>query len=179
MTAIDLEAGEEPSRVMLLEYLTRWGGLFVREGNRIVDAPEADIAVARSYPHFNDKGPILGGRRITVLTERLRHGTGEEVRVIHVVDYTEPGHQAYVMGPKTVFGEYVNDELMTPPVPEGDPLVPTAYNGRTLPSPAVDYNFEITSYTFQTPGTRRIQWRLGVVESNILAVTVEAPLAGV
>lgn len=159
---------------MLPEYLKRWGGLFVREGDRIVDAPAPDIAVARDYPHFSDKGPVLGGRRITVLTQTLSHMAGEEVRVIHVVEYTEPGHQAYVVGPKTVFGEYVNDELMTDPVPEGDPLVPLTYNGLTLASPAVDYNFEITSYIFQVPGIYRIQWRLGVLHSNELAVTVES-----
>lgn len=155
-------------------YLYRWPGLYVREGERIVEAPLADVAVARSYPQFNDKGGAIGGRRITILTESSRHLVGDEVRVIHVVDFTEHGQRAYVMGPKPVYGEYVNGQLMTDPVPEGDPLVPMTYNGVTLPTPAVDYNFDITSYRFQEPGPWTIQWRLGPLHSNLLSITVAA-----
>ncbi len=155
------------------EHLRRWPGLFEWRDDKIVDASPADVALARGYPHFRDKGPISGGRRLTVLTEKLNRHVSDEVRIIHVVEYTEPGHQAYVMGPKAVFGEYVNDELRTEPPPEGDPLVPLIYNGPVLPSPAVDYNWEITSYTFQAAEIYRIQWRLGVLESNVLVIQVE------
>jgi hypothetical protein len=153
-------------------YLYRWPGLYVREGERVVDAPAADVAVARSYPQFDDKGSVTDGRRITLLTEKTLHHVGDEVRVIHVVEFTESGQRAYVMGPKPVHGEYVNDQLMTAPVPEGDPLVPTTYNGVTLPTPAVDYNFDITSYRFETSGVYTIQWRLGSVHSNVLSIGV-------
>jgi hypothetical protein len=153
-------------------YLYRWPGLYVREGERIVDAPAADVAVARSYPHFAHKGSVTGGRRITLLTENTFRRIGDEVRVIHVVEFTEPGQRAYVMGPKLVYGEYVNDQLITAPVPAGDPLVPMTYNGVTLPTPAVDYNFDITSYRFQVPGLYEIEWRLGSLHSNVLSIEV-------
>jgi len=153
-------------------YLYRWPGLYVREGERVVDAPAADAAVARSYPQFGDKGSVTDGRRITLLTENTFRHIEDEVRVIHVVEFTEPGQRAYIMGPKPVHGEYVNDQLMTAPVPGGDPLVPTTYNGVTLPTPAVDYNFDITSYRFQVPGLYKIQWRLGSLHSNVLSIEV-------
>lgn len=155
------------------EHQRRWPGLYVREGESVVEAPPRDVVVAKSYPHFADKGPETAGRRITIMTERLKHRVGEDVRVIHIVEYTEPGHQAYVMGPKAVFGEYLNGELATAPVPDGDPLIPSAYNGRVLPSPAVDFNFEITSYRFESPGVYRIQWRLNELHSNVLEIEVE------
>jgi hypothetical protein len=157
-----------------LDYLYRWPGLYVREGGRIVEALLADVAVARSYPQVTDKGGVIGGRRITILTRNSRHLVGEEVRVIHIVEFTEPGQRAYVMGPKPVYGEYVNGQLVTDPVPEGDPLVPLTYNGVTLPTPAVDYNFDITSYRFREPGARTIQWRLGPLHSNLLSITIAA-----
>jgi hypothetical protein len=161
----------------LPEHLERWPGLYQREGDRIVEASPQDIALARSYSRFNDKGLIVDGRRITIITENTTHRPGDEVRVIHVVEFTEPGYQAYIMGPKPIYGEYINDELVTEAVPSGDPLVPVEYSGVTLPSPAVDYNLEITSYTFHSPGIYRIQWRLGLLTSNTLAVTVEPTLA--
>jgi hypothetical protein len=157
----------------LPEHVKRWPGLYVREGDRIVDAPERDQALAKTYPHFRDKGPILNGRRISILTEKTVHRVGGEVRIIHVVEFTAPGSQAYIMGPKPVFGEFINEKLVTEPAPSGDPLVPLEYDGVTLPSPAVDYNFEITSYRFSAPGAYRIQWRLGALVSNLLVVTVE------
>lgn len=156
------------------DYLHRWPGLYVRAAAGVVDAPAADVATARAYPQFGDKGRATGGRRITLLTEKTSHRVGDAVRVIHVVEFTESGQLAYVMGPKAVLGEYVNDELMTAPVPAGDPLVPTIYNGMTLPTPAVDYNFDITSYRFQLPGLYRIQWRLGALHSNVLSIEVRA-----
>jgi hypothetical protein len=156
----------------LPEYLKRWPGLYQREGGRIVEASPQDIAVARSYPRFNDKGLIVDGKRLTILTENTTHRLDEEVRIIHVVEFTEPGYQAYIMGPKPIYGEYVNDELVTEAAPSGDPLVPVEYSGATLPTPAVDYNYDITSYRFQMPGLYRIQWRMGSLQSNILSIEV-------
>src|SRR5262249_49185126 len=139
------------------DYLRRWPGLYVRAGNRIIEAPGPDIAVAKSYPRFQDKGPITRGRRISILAGNTTHPVGDEVRVIHVAEFPEPGQLAYVMGPKPVYGEFVNDTLMTAPVPDGDPLAPADYSGVTLPAPAVDYNFDITSYRLQVPGLYKIQ----------------------
>ncbi|MDQ3743681.1 MAG: hypothetical protein M3444_04800 [Acidobacteriota bacterium] len=165
--------GEEKDDLSgLPEHLRRWPGLYVREGERIVEASPRDVAVAKSYPRFPDKGPVVDGVRITILTESTAHKVGDEVRVIHVVEFTEPGRRVYVMGPKPVYGETVNGELVAEPSPAGDPLVPAEYSGATLPSPAVDYNYDITSYTFDAPGEYRIQWQPGSLESNTLAVTV-------
>jgi hypothetical protein len=51
-------------------------------------------------------------------------------------------------------------------------LEPATYNGLTVPSPAVDYNYEITSYRFDAVGEHRIQWRLGALRSNVLTIEV-------
>jgi hypothetical protein len=155
------------------EYLQHWPGLYVREGNQVVEAPAEDSSLARGYPRWPAKGPVQGGRRLTIMTRKTSYQPGEAVRVIHVVEFTEPGHDAYIMGPKPVYGEYVDDQLATPPPPEGDPLVPLDYDGATLPSPAVDYNYEITSYTFDQPGMHQIFWRLDTLQSNVLTLTVE------
>jgi hypothetical protein len=90
-----------------------------------------------------------------------------------VHEAVEPGHRVYVMGPKLVYGEYVDGQPTTPAPPPGEnPLLPPIYNGRVLPSPAVDYNFEITSYSFTEPGTHHIQWRLEPLQSNVIAVEI-------
>ena len=157
----------------LPDYLKRWPGLTVREGDRLVPAPADDQTVARSYPEWPEKGRILRGTRVSIGTARLRRAVNEEVRIVHVVEVKAAGKQVYVMGPKAVLGEYVDGHLATAPVPaRGDPLVPLDYDGKTIASPAVDYNFEITSYRFATPGIHRIVWRLGRWKSNELVVEV-------
>lgn len=156
----------------LPDHLKRWPGLYVRDGDRIVEASASEIAVARTYPQFQDKGPIVDGRRITILTEGTVRRVAHAIRVIHVVEFLEPGSQVYVMGPKPICGEYINDELVTDPVPSGDPLVPVDYSGTTLPSPAVDYNYDITAYRLDQVMQYRIQWRLGELYSNVLAIEV-------
>jgi hypothetical protein len=156
----------------LPEHLQRWPGLYVRDGGQIVEASDRDIAVARSYPWFQDKGPITDGRRITVLTENTTYRVGDEIRIIHVVEFTEPGYQAYIMGPKLICGEYINGELVSEPVSAGDPLVPMEYSGVTLPSPVVDYNYDITTYRFNEAGRKLIDWRLGDLRSNVLSIEI-------
>jgi len=165
--------GDSEAARNLPEHLRRWPGLFVYEGDRIVEAPAEDQAVARGYPHWPDKGTVTNGMRITIMTGKSVCNTGEEVRVIHVFEATEPGAEVYVMGPKPVFGEYVDDVLVTEPPPDvEDPWVPLEYDGATLPSPAVDYGYEITSYAFDRPGMHHIYWRLGPLQSNTLEVEV-------
>ena len=39
-----------------------------------------------------DKGEIVGGKRLTILTNKDRYKPDEEVRVIHVMEAVEPGH---------------------------------------------------------------------------------------
>lgn len=156
------------------EHLKRWPGLYVRKGGQIVDASKEDISVARGYPISRNKGPILDGKRLTLLTEKTAYQVNEEIHVIHVVELIEPGHHVYVMGPKKIYGEYVDGRLVTEPLPKrGDPLVPLTYSGTVLPSPAVDYNYEITTYTFSKPGIHRIWWKIGSLQSNTLTLSIQ------
>lgn len=155
-------------------HLRQFPGLSVRRGDEIVPAPEEDVQVARSYPHAPDKGAWLDQRRITILTAQARVRVGEPLRVIHVSETTRAGDQLYVMGPKPVRGEYVDGALRTASAPSsGDPLAPAGlYDGRVLPAPAVDYNWDITEYSFSSAGSHTIEWKLGALASNQLVVEV-------
>lgn len=167
MNSSDKNPAEIPS------HLQRWPGLYVRMGDKIVDASAEDIETAKSYPEFIHKGPLQAGKRITIMTRKTVYSVNEEVRVIHIAEVAVPGHQVYVMGPKAVYGEYIEQELVTDPVPERvDPLIPRTYNGAVLASPAVDYNYEITSYTFAEPKTYEIFWQLDYLKSNVLKLEV-------
>ena len=147
--------------------------LFVREGDRIVPAADEDQEVARAYAMFPDKGRIVGGYRITILTRDGGFHTGDPVRIIHVCEAVTENTRLYVMGPKPVWGEYVDGALLTAALPVGeDPLAPSSYDGRVVRGPAIDYNYEITQYRFNTPGTHLIQWRLGTLVSNERRVQV-------
>jgi len=155
------------------EHLRYFPGLYIREDDRIIDASEEDIAVAEGYPLWEDRGEVLDGRRITILTDHTTVNVGEEVRVVHVVEAPESGWTVYIMGPKIVFGEFINGELLTGSEPGWeDPFIPEIYDGAVLESPAVDYNYDITSYSFDDPGIHEIQWILGEWESNILEIEV-------
>jgi hypothetical protein len=154
------------------EHLRRVPALYVREGANIVEAPADDQAIARRYPTWPDKGRPVGGVRLTLLCASSHVRTGDEVRVVHVLEAMEPGISVYVMGPKEIFGEYVDGSLATrlPETPDYPWL--GEYDGAVVDSPAADYNYEITSYRFSASGAHRIQWRLGQLESNVLEVTV-------
>lgn len=134
---------------------------------------DQDIALANGYPGWPDKGPVTDGRRLTLMTEKTSGRVGEEIHVIHVAEVTEPGRQVYVMGPKQVFGEYLDGKLVTQAPPaQGDPLVPEMYDGATLPSPAADHNYEITAYSFAEPGRHEISWKLGKLHSNVIRLEI-------
>jgi hypothetical protein len=149
-------------------HLQRWPGLFVRENGRIVEASAADQAVARGYPQWPDKGPLKEGRRITVMARKTAYASDEEIHVIHVYEVSVPDQQMYVMGPKPVYGEYLDGKLSTrEPPPAEDPFAPTNYNGRVLVSPAVDYNYDITRYKLD-PGRHQLYWSAGGLRSNTL-----------
>ena len=164
---------EQPTGQEIPEHLKRWPGLYLREGERVVEAPAEDIAVARAYPQWPDKGEIVDGARITIMTRSNTYHVGEEIRVIHVAEVIEPGREVYVMGPKLIYGEYVDGQLVTEPPPAGtDPLVPLIYDGPTLASPAIDYNYDIKTYTYQLPGSHAIYWQLGSLRSNVLQIQI-------
>jgi hypothetical protein len=72
-----------------------------------------------------------------------------------------------------VFGEYLDGILVTDPVPAwADPFVPECYDGAVLESPAVDCNYDITSYVFSEPGIHEIRWMMDGWESNVLRIEV-------
>jgi hypothetical protein len=158
-------------------YLTQFPGLFTRVGNEIREAPEADQAVARSYLNWPEKGTIVRGRRLTLLTARRRLRPDEEVRVIHVAEAVDPSAALYTMGPKAVLGEHVDGKLATATAPaagDGDPLRPQGlYDGPVVPGPVVDYGYDVSAYRFEANGLHRIVWRLGDLVSNELLILVE------
>jgi hypothetical protein len=147
--------------------------LFTREDGRVVPASPADIAVAERYAGWSDKGPISGGRRLTLMASSTHYRVGAEVRVIHVLEATDSGVPLYVMGPKPVYNEFVDGQLATRALPrDADPFSPDSYDGRVLTGPGLDFNWDITTYGFDQPGPHRIEWRLGDVHSNTLTVTI-------
>jgi hypothetical protein len=155
------------------DYLSWWPGLFVRSGEEIVDAPEADQQIARGYPFQEDKGEVMDGRRMTIMAAPGPYHAGDEIRIIHVVEAPEPGWLVYVMGPKQVFGECIDGILVTDPVPGWeDPFVPECYDGAVLESPAVDYNYDITSHVLSEPGIHEIRWIMDGWGSNVLLIEV-------
>ncbi|SCX85465.1 hypothetical protein SAMN05216420_101110 [Nitrosospira sp. Nl5] len=154
-------------------------GLFIRERDRILPATAEDEEVARSYPMFPDKGPITHGYRITILTRNIMVSAGDCVRIIHICEAVIPHLLLYIMGPKPIYDEYVNDVLSTPALPvHENPLAPSFYDGRTAVGPAIDYNYEITQYRFEKPGTYLLQWRPGTLVSNTLRIQVAAEKTG-
>lgn len=155
-------------RTDVAEYQRRWPGLFMRQGDRVVEAPREDIEVAKSYPSWANKGAVVGDRRITIMTRATSYRVGEEVRLVHVLEVLEPGQKVFVMGPKTVYGEYVDGRLAT--AAASDPA--QAYDGRALDSPAVDYNYDITHYRFSEPGRHTIYWQMDELRSNTLDIDV-------
>lgn len=147
-------------------HLRRFPGLYTRVADRIVDAPQADVELAKSYPAFADKGPLERGLRLTIMTAKPVVEVGEEVRVIHVLEAVEPGHQVYVMGPKVVYEEYLDGKLATRRYPG-----PGVYDGAVMKSPWADYNYDITTYRFDKPGKHTIVWKGGDPSGESLGLT--------
>jgi hypothetical protein len=154
----------DPSSVP--DYLQGFGDLYVRVGDDIEDAPEEIEAVARRYPLYPHKGDLDGGVRLTILTAKETVKVGEEVVVIHVCEVTKPGIETYVMGPKRVHGEYVDGVLASAPW-KGLGV----YDGAVLSTPTADAHYDLTTYTWSTPGTHTIQWRHGGTTCDIAGVS--------
>jgi len=149
-------------------------GLYIRQGDEIVEAPEEDVVVAKAYPEWPDKGPVIDGLRLTIMTKKKTYPIDEEVRVIHVLEATMPGRKVHIMGPKEVFGEYVDGQLQGADIAadQRDAFTSLEYDGRVLDSPATDFNYEITTYFFTNPGIHRICWQPGRWKSNTLEIEV-------
>jgi hypothetical protein len=139
--------------------------LWTHRGKNIVRAPEADQRVAATYALSPVRGKLVDGGQITILTERTSYRVGERVRVIHVLEVPDPGQEVYVMGPEEIFGEEV-DGVVT--AQAGIVTV----DGMVIESPAVNFNFEVTSYKFDKPGRHTIVWRMGKLTSNTIELDV-------
>ncbi len=152
-----------------------WAGyqVFDAAKKRFVDAREDDAKLIRDYPFWIDKGPLIDGTRLTLTCARLEYATGEPVRIAHIVEETSRERLLYIVGPKAIHDECVNDKPACAQQNTGDyPWLPASYDGEVLPTPGIDYNFEITQYVFDEPGTYRIQWRPGRYRSNVLHISV-------
>lgn len=155
------------------KWLQHFPGLYVRSGDDIVEAPKDDIALAKTYPTWKDKGPLVDGHRITIMTSKLTLHLGEEARVIHVHEIPVEGETLFPMGPKPVRGELLDGKLgSATSLSDPNPFVPDMYDGVTLPSPGADYSWDITRYKFVAPGQHTVQWKPGKYASNILVLTV-------
>lgn len=152
----------------LPEHLKHFGGLFVRVGNDIKNAPPEDVEVAQRYPRSSSKGALVNGNRITILTAKSRYRVNEPVRIIHVHEVAAPGQRVYVMGPAPIYHEFVDGIQVTP-----DPPMVRGYAGMVVRSPEANYNYEITEYCFTEPGRHTIQWRDRDLRSNLLTVVVK------
>lgn len=147
--------------------------LFVRRDGRPVPAPAEDIEVAEGYEGWRDKGETLGGRRVTIMSASTRYTVGEVVRVVHVLEVTEPGLPIHVMGPKPALEEYVDGRLASEAaVPGVDPLRPAVYDGPIVEGPGVDFNWEITTHRFTEPGRHVVRWQPGALRSNELVLEI-------
>jgi hypothetical protein len=150
-------------------------GLLERKGDKIVAAPAEDVALAKTYHVFKDKGRLVAGQRITIMTQKTRYRVGESVRVLHILEAVEPGKSVHLMGPKKVYDEYVDGKLATSKGAGKDP-----YRGMVADRPIADFNYEITTYAFTEPGAHTIQWKGGGasiqgslgLESNICKLEV-------
>lgn len=169
-----VESAAPPPTTPLPPYLDRAarGELYVRDAGAVVDAPKSDTDVLRSYATSGLRGPLVGGKRITILTSKRVVAVGEELRVIHVLEIERPGDKLWIMGPKAVLGEMLDGRLVTAAVPPSGAFAPLDYDGVVQDSPGLDFNFEITSYRFGAPGVHSLQWVAGAVASNVVCVEV-------
>ncbi len=134
--------------------------------------PEDEQLLA-TYDSFDDRGVPANGYRITLLTATPSIAVNEVVGIVHVCESVSDDAPLYVMGPKPVWGEYVDGVLATDPSPTpSNPFELASYDGRVLPGPGIDGNYEVTQYQFSEPGVHTVQWRLEPTVSNMLRFTV-------
>ncbi len=134
-----------------------------------VAVPQEDIEVAMRYAEFASKGEVVAQKRRTIMTRKARYAPGEQVRVIHVFEVLAKGIEMEAMGPKPVFGEYLDQEQVTPSAPGAG-----LYDGPLVVSPAVDFFFDVTTYRFEREGVHSLYWQPDAVRSNTLHLVIEA-----
>jgi hypothetical protein len=135
---------------------------------------DADVALADRYHQWADHGAVVGGRRVSICCAEADYRVGDEIRIVHAMEVIEPGHDVFVMGPKEVFDEYVDDVACgrAGGIEGIDPFSPAEYDGRVAQSPAVDTNFMTTVHTFSDPGDHEFSWRPGSLRSNVVRIHV-------
>jgi hypothetical protein len=132
------------------------------------------VDLRERYREWSDKGPVIDGRRITILTGSRSYEVHEEVRIAHVMEALLPGYEVYVMGPKRVFDEYLDGHHQgkAQPADQTDPFMPLEYDGRVVESPATDFSYDDSIYFFDEPGEYEICWKPGKWQSNTLKIRV-------
>lgn len=129
----------------------------------------------RWYSSYKPKGPIKAGIRVTIMTERTNYKVGESVVVIHVLEAIKPGISVDGANHKPVYGEFIDGKLVSEKRPE--PRVRRIV-GIVRTSPTTDYDYGITTYTFEKPGTHTIQWKPNVdwdknsIASNLITLNI-------
>ena len=165
-----------PAPPSYLVRLATDGEVMARDGRGaiVVSRPD-DNAVLRAYPEWTDKGRIAGpaAERLTILSAKSVYSPLEEIRIIHVHEATASGVYVYVMGPKAIYGEYVDGVLTSPAAT----APPSPYDGRVIESPWEDHNYEPSVYRLPV-GDHTIEWRFATLSSpvplrsNVLVVKV-------
>lgn len=131
------------------------------------------IEMALSYGGWTAKGEEFEGRRISINTPSETVSAGQEFHVVHVLETTGNNLDTFVKGPKMVYGEYINGELVSKGLPEGEnPFAPKEFAGQFLTGPCTDFNFHNTTYSFEKKGKYEIVWTHGNLKSNVLTVEV-------
>lgn len=136
---------------------------------------EADKELARSlYEDLAHKSEENAERILAILTAQKVVAVDEPVRVFHLIEFMKKGAEIFIMGPKDIYGEFVNGHLASPKVPEGQ-MYPwmMLYDGPVLEGPGLDENFKVSVYRFSQPGRYEINWQFEEQRSNTLTITVK------
>jgi hypothetical protein len=126
----------------------------------------------RHYEAWIDKGLEVRGFRFTLIPNRTELLAGDVLRLMHVAEATTDAGLLYPMGPKPVIGEFVDGKRQGPESRMGDFGEPLDYDGLVVAGPAIDSNFEESTYSLE-PGRHEIVWRpQDGLESNTLRILV-------
>lgn len=88
-----------------------------RKGDKVVAAPAEDLPLAKTYHAFEDKGQLVAGQWLTIMTHNARCRMRTGSCILHILEAVESGKRAYLVGPKIACDEYVDGKLVTPKGP--------------------------------------------------------------
>jgi hypothetical protein len=149
------------------------GLFYYSEDGEIVEANQEDRDVLFNYYSYENKGEIIEDNRVTILTNKTKYRVNEEVKIIHVYESLTKGKELLINGPKRIYDEFVNGELVTEISSTKEYPWIGLYDGITISSPDLDYGFDITNYKFSKKGLYVIQWNPGIYKSNKLNILIE------